>query len=298
MISALSYGIWHEDMASKFPSLEELLQSVSEKSLEEPCSDEHIVEIAREITAWRLIAPHLGLKAVDEEDILQNQDDVRIQRREMLRTWRQKLGSKATYSSLAKALYKTERVDLVEKLAELLTKVHIAETLIKAAATSSPKLGPSSFKFPSDYSEIVKEQEARLLGAVDLRSLLQDFKRVGKLVYHGIIAYKAGGSIPQCVELRITMKDLGYDIAQLCDKSARTAALASGSILVDLKCTLLEDPEKSVEMLDVVKKFADGMTIAAEVLQLDFEKQADKFDKLLSVSTKALAGEQVLIPIV
>ena len=280
-------------MASKFPSLEELLQSVSEKSLEEPCSDEHIVEIAREITTWRLIAPHLGLKAVDEEDILQNQDDVRIQRREMLRIWRQKLGSKATYSSLAKALYKTERVDLVEKLAELLTKVHIAEPLIKAAATGSLKLGPSSFKFSSEYSEIVKD----CLG-VDLESLLQDFKRVGKLVYHGSIAYKAGGSVPQCVEMRITMKDLGYDIAQLCAKSAQTAALASDSILVDLKCTLLEDPEKSVEMLDVVKKIADSMTKAAEELQLDFRKQVDKFDKLLSVSERALAGEQVLIPIV
>ena len=70
-----------------------------------------------------LKAVDLGLKAVDEENILQNHHDVRIQRREMLRTWRQKLGSKATYCSLAKALYKTERVDLVEKVVELLTKV-------------------------------------------------------------------------------------------------------------------------------------------------------------------------------
>ena len=122
-----------EAMANKFPSLEELLSSISEKTLEKPCCDEHIVEIACELTEWRLVAPHLGLEAVDEENILQNHHDVRIQRREMLRTWRQKFGSKATYGSLAEALYKTERVDLVENVVELLTK---------AAVTGTPKLGP------------------------------------------------------------------------------------------------------------------------------------------------------------
>ena len=110
-------------MATELPSLEELLTSVSKKTLEKPCSDEHIVEIAREITNWRLIAPDLGLTAVDEEDIRQNhRDDVPIQRREMLRTWKQKFGSKATYGSLAKAFYKTKRVDLVEKVIALLTE--------------------------------------------------------------------------------------------------------------------------------------------------------------------------------
>ena len=120
-------------MASK---LQELLRSVSKTALETPCSDEHIVEIANKVTSWRSIAPYLGLTAVDEENILQDhRDDVRIQRREMLRTWKKKLGSMATYGSLAEALYKIERVDLVEKVVELLTEE-------AAAATSSLGLGP------------------------------------------------------------------------------------------------------------------------------------------------------------
>ena len=112
-------------MARK-PSLEELLRSVPEETLGKPCSDEHIVEIAREITSWQSVAPYLELTAVDEEDILHNHHDVRIQRREMLRTWKQKLGSKATYYGLAKAFNDIERADLVGKVVELL------------ASTSSP----------------------------------------------------------------------------------------------------------------------------------------------------------------
>ena len=114
--------------------LQELLRTVSKKTLKKPCSDEHIVEIANKVTSWRSIAPYLGLTAVDEENIVQNHRDVQIQRREMLRTWKQQFGSEATYSSLAEALYKAKRVDLVEKVVELLTE--------EAAATSSLELCP------------------------------------------------------------------------------------------------------------------------------------------------------------
>ena len=39
----------------------------------------------------------------------------------MLRKWKQKLGSKATYKRLAKAFEKCKRQDLVDKIRELLT---------------------------------------------------------------------------------------------------------------------------------------------------------------------------------
>ena len=116
-------------MASNLPSLELLLGCVSEETLEKPCSDEHMVKIASEITGWQIVAPHLGLTPVDEENIAQNHRDVQVQQVKMLRTWQQKSGSKATYASLAKALHKAKRVDLVEKVVELLTE--------KAAATGS-----------------------------------------------------------------------------------------------------------------------------------------------------------------
>ena len=125
------------NMANK-PSLEELLRSVPEETLEKPCSDEHIVKIASEITNWQSIAPHLGLKPVDEETILQNHRDVQLQRREMLRTWQQKFGSNATYDGLAKALYDAERVDLVGKVVDVLTE--------EATAADDPESGPPPCK--------------------------------------------------------------------------------------------------------------------------------------------------------
>ena len=107
-------------MASKLPSLEELLSHITKETLEQPCSDEDTVAIAGEITNWQVLAPLFGLTSVDEENILQNNHSVQLQRREMLRTWKQHFGSKATYGTLAEALYKAKRVDLVEKVIKLL----------------------------------------------------------------------------------------------------------------------------------------------------------------------------------
>ena len=90
------------------------------------------------------------------------------------------------------------------------------------------------------------------------------------------------------------MKDLGYDIAQLCDKSARTAALASVSVLADLQCTLFEDPEMAVKTLVVVAKVAVSMAETAIELCQDFEKVGEKAEKLIEDSSRAKA-EQVLI---
>ena len=94
-------------------------QEVPVDSLDEPCRDIHLRQLASCITDWKSIAPYLDLTEVDEEEI---QEETRLARQRigMLRKWKQKFGRKATYRRLEKAFYDCERADLVDKLRNFL----------------------------------------------------------------------------------------------------------------------------------------------------------------------------------
>ena len=89
----------------------------------QPCSEKHLRAISQGIAQWQDIAPFLDLTEADEVDIVGSPvpRSVPAQRLAMLRKWKQKLGSKATYKKLAKAFEKCKRQDLVDKIRELLT---------------------------------------------------------------------------------------------------------------------------------------------------------------------------------
>ena len=99
-------------------ALEELIRVVPEHILQQPCSDEHFREIGICITNWQTIAPHLNLSPADEEDIATYSGDKHIK---MLRRWQEKIGSGATYRSLADSFQKIDRVDLIDKIRAFLT---------------------------------------------------------------------------------------------------------------------------------------------------------------------------------
>ena len=103
-------------------SLDELTKSVPQQKLNQPCADEHLLEIALSISNWRSIAPFLGVDEVLVDAIeTKNPKDLLAQTIAMLRKWREQCGRKATYRKLAKVFWKLQRSDLVAKLAELLT---------------------------------------------------------------------------------------------------------------------------------------------------------------------------------
>ena len=103
-------------------SLDELTNSVPRQKLNQPCADEHLLEIALSISNWRSIAPFLGVDEVLVDAIeTKNPKDLLAQTIAMLRKWREQCGRKATYRKLAKVFWKLQRSDLVAKLAELLT---------------------------------------------------------------------------------------------------------------------------------------------------------------------------------
>ena len=96
---------------------------VSSSSLwTQPCTDQHLWRMSQLISDWREMAPALGLTRTDEMNIMEYAPhSLPAQRVEMLRTWRHKLGTAATYSRLADAFSVCGKQDLVDAITELVT---------------------------------------------------------------------------------------------------------------------------------------------------------------------------------
>lgn len=101
-----------------------ILQSVSQSGcveLDSTLSAEHIAELAKCMTKWRELAPFLKLTKAEEEEIVkEHQCDLPLQKREALQKWNEKNGSKATYRRLIIIFCSQGRVDLAEKVKDLL----------------------------------------------------------------------------------------------------------------------------------------------------------------------------------
>ena len=84
-------------------------------------SRDHQNKIALSITDWRSIAPFLGLEETDEEDIEVMYSTVKTRNIGMLRKWKHLHASSATYRRLLEAFWTVERIDLIDKLLEMVT---------------------------------------------------------------------------------------------------------------------------------------------------------------------------------
>ena len=78
-------------------SLEELLclRAVPAERLDQVCSDDHLLELSRELSRWLEVSPFLGLSETEEEDI--EKRPPKRQRSDVLRKWKANLGPSATY---------------------------------------------------------------------------------------------------------------------------------------------------------------------------------------------------------
>ena len=92
--------------------------------LNKPCSEKHLAKISLSISDWRGISPFLDLTEADEQEILGAVPplSVRSQKIAMLRLWKKKRGTKATYKRLCRAFNECEMSDLVEQVQKLLTE--------------------------------------------------------------------------------------------------------------------------------------------------------------------------------
>ena len=157
------------------------------------------------------------------------------------------------------------------------------------------KIGEESFSIvdiPSSGTVIVQVEKERLLGSIDLPALVTDLGRVGNFVriaYNGVAGY---------TDLQITIREIGYNVTKLCDKSAVTVSKfkqASGSIIGDLQGTyqfLLDGLEDmALETLHAVSDVAKDMTAAADQLHKDFDEESGRVETALKEAMKTKGSE-------
>jgi len=140
---------------------------------------------------------------------------------------------------------------------------------------------------PVDTSSVVVAEKEKLLGAVDLKTLINDLSRVAAFIR--IASNGVGAAGPKFAQLQIEIQRLGYDLTKLCDKSALTVAnfknTSSTVLTTDLLETLeylLENLEEiAIETLSTVSKIAGKMEKAALELHYECGQKARKMVEAL-----------------
>ena len=153
---------------------------------------------------------------------------------------------------------------------------------------ASVKIGAEEFsivKVPSSKTTAVAEQRELLLESFELNVLVEELGRVGNFVriaYNGVAGY---------TELQIQIREIGYDVTRLCDKSAIVVSQfkqASGGILDDLQGTyqFLLDGMENIALLTLaaVSDVAKGIAPAVAELQREFEAESHKVEEALKIA--------------
>ena len=163
------------------PTLDDLVRitRVPLQKLDEPCSDEHLRDISSDLPDWRTVAPYLGLRDGEVEDI---ERDVRTEpekRRKALQKWNNKYGSKATYKMLTEVLLKLKMANHAEKVCRLLVarddsqpahdkNAALSSTVDNTSSSSSTLKSPNNEDPPEirelerKYDDLVDEVEDSL----------------------------------------------------------------------------------------------------------------------------------------
>ena len=102
------------------PSYEELLarHEVDSSVMEQTFSDDHLMKFARQLDKWEILASSLKLPNTDIESI-KSTGGIEVQRYQLMKCWKERCGSMATYEALVKVLLEINRTDLAEKIVSL-----------------------------------------------------------------------------------------------------------------------------------------------------------------------------------
>ena len=102
------------------PTAKDICASVSPRLLDTTVSDIHLADVVSHFHEWEELAPYLDLTETDEEDIKTKYSNrPRLMRREALRIWKHKNGSKATYRKLIVVFCSQGRADVAEKVRDI-----------------------------------------------------------------------------------------------------------------------------------------------------------------------------------
>ena len=98
----------------------DIIRELPQDSLNSPVSDLHVAELASEMKNWEQYVPYLGLTEAEEEEIrMDNPNRYGMQKREVLRKWKAKQGSAATYRQLI-IMFCLQNTELAQKVKQLL----------------------------------------------------------------------------------------------------------------------------------------------------------------------------------
>ena len=102
-------------------SLESLLKDTPQEKLDWLVSTSDISEVARRLSKWRRLAPHLHITLQQEEEIVNSHpSDLELQTLKCLQKWSHNQYFKATYRALIQAVYKVEDLNLIDEICKLL----------------------------------------------------------------------------------------------------------------------------------------------------------------------------------
>ncbi|CAI8045568.1 hypothetical protein GBAR_LOCUS25206 [Geodia barretti] len=137
---------------------------------------------------------------------------------------------------------------------------------------------------PRSDTELVVAERKKLLGHIDLKTLVEDLSRVGKCIRVASNGVTAAG--PKFTELQIEIQDLGYDVTKLCDKSAITVSSSTNVPVPDHYRPaatyeyLLDNLEDvALDTLASVSKLAGQMGRSSQRAPRSVDNQANKVRK-------------------
>ena len=157
----------------------------------------------------------------------------------------------------------------------------------------------SMVELPGSETKIVEDERGKLLGHIDLRSLVQDMGHVGRFINLATHGMAAAGPDSEYVELELEVQRLGYDVTRLCAKSADTVTRfrsETTTILIDLEPTyeyLLDGYEdQALETLSSVPDIAGRFAEAAKELHSSFNEETLKVAQILEKTRETEADRE------
>ena len=150
------------------PTYDELLarNNIKKSTMREAIEDKHLIEFSLSLDAWKRLARHLGMPDTDIESIKSHENEEE-RRDRMLKCWKERCGSYATYEELVKVLLRINRTDLAEKVVSLRQSTSTSETKTQPNPSEShlalsPAPSQASSTETEDLSSTVQSQEDKI----------------------------------------------------------------------------------------------------------------------------------------
>lgn len=92
---------------------------ISDEVLDSTWRDADLARLSQNIVSWEELAPFWGLTEAEEEEIKKDNRNYAVQKLAALRRWKSKCSKTATYRQLMRVFARMRKMELVEKVREI-----------------------------------------------------------------------------------------------------------------------------------------------------------------------------------